>query len=965
MKRWYAIRSHLSFFTTLPSLVRAAVKRLSANKGLAACALIALTVSVALSASIPIYAESASLRLLQKELAQKEQQSGRSAFALLFRYVGAWNEPLEWEQVQAADTFLSGEGLTRLGLPLEGFGRHVRTDQMKLFLPAAQSGSSQRQLLTNVPLGFITGLDDQMTLVDGTAPQPATDLNQPVEAMIRRDFADTVGLNVGDTLTLVSESGSSVASVPIRIVALWQAHNANDPAWFFQPSAFNDVVLVPEATFTGPVAATLKNEVGQIVWFARLNGAGLTVSGAAPLLSRIESVRAQAAGMVQGLKLEQSPDDALQRYRQASDDLTLQLAVLSVPIFGLVTYFAALVASLLVNRQRGEIALLKTRGVRDTYIIGMYVVEWSILGIIALLIGLPASLFFASLMGRTRSFLTLALESDSLDVTLTAVSVGFGVVAVCITIIAALLPVLVASRSTLVDEQQQAARTLRSPFWQRYYLDLLLLIPPAYGIYQLNRSGQSGAASGADPLTNPLPSLIPLFLCFALGLLAVRLIPTLLEVLARLAKRPSWTAPLVALQSLARQPGSYRGPLLLLILTLSLAAFSASMAATLDGAMRVSLAYQVGAMTQLIETGQSTEQDTTSSTGETTTPEKKDIREEARFLFIPVTDHLNVPGITAATRVGTYQATIQLGGINQDAQLVGLDRLDFPTVVQQFDRRWAGGESLGGLMNMLARTPEGIIVSNDVLNRGLKVGDVLPATLDIYGDRQQVKFIILAAVELWPGYYPQDGPLMIANLDYIFDQMGGNYPYDVWITRDDGANIEDVAQGVREQGFTVIDVHDTETMIHDEQMQPHRQGVFGLLSVGFVASAALTLLGFLLSALINARRRAIEMGVLQALGMSGWQVVVAITIEQVTLVAAGLGAGTGIGLLAAKLVVPLYQTGVGPHPGTPSFAPLIAWDQVTLIYAVFGAALVLALLALAWVLGRMRLFVAVKLGDAN
>src|SRR5207249_578999 len=119
---------------------------------------------------------------------------------------------------------------------------------------------------------------------------------------------------------------------------------------------------------------------------------------------------------------------------------------------------------------------------------------------------------------------------------------------------------------------------------------------------------------------------------------------------ARLATRPSWVAPLIALRALARQPGAYRGPLLLLILTLSLAAFSASMAATLDGALHETIRYQVGAATQLLETGQSTDD------GEV---EQKDIHQEARWLFVPVSDHLNVPGVTAATRIGTYDAAIQ------------------------------------------------------------------------------------------------------------------------------------------------------------------------------------------------------------------------------------------------------------------------------------------------------------------
>jgi putative ABC transport system permease protein len=421
------------------------------------------------------------------------------------------------------------------------------------------------------------------------------------------------------------------------------------------------------------------------------------------------------------------------------------------------------------------------------------------------------------------------------------------------------------------------------------------------------------------------------------------------------------------MRTLARQPGTYRGPLLLLILTLSLAAFSASMAATLDGALHAAITYQVGAETQLIEAGQSTEQPQQSQQpgGTPQAPERKDIEEEARFLFVPVDDHLEVDGIEEVARVGRYDARVQTGGTPQQAQLVGIDRLDFPEVVTHFDDEWAGGQSLGALMNLLARTPEGVIVSRSLLGDGLAVGDTVSARLSLYGDSREVQFVILAAVELWPGFYPQDGPLMITNLNYIFDQMGGQYPYDVWIDRADNADLDELVAGVRDLGIAVVATRDAAQIIAEEQIQPQRQGLFGLLSVGFIAAGMITLLGFLLAALINARRRAIELGVLGALGMSGLQVALALIIEHVVLVAAGIGAGTGIGLLAATLVVPLLQVGAGPHPGTPAYPPQIAWDQVTLIYIVFAVALLLTLLALAWILGRMKLFQAVKLGDVN
>ena len=220
-------------------------------------------------------------------------------------------------------------------------------------------------------------------------------------------------------------------------------------------------------------------------------------------------------------------------------------------------------------------------------------------------------------------------------------------------------------------------------------------------------------------------------------------------------------------------------------------------------------------------------------------------------------------------------------------------------------------------------------------------------------------------IDLWPGFYPQDGPIVVANLNYIFDEMSGQYPYDVWIDRDPAAKLDAIAAGVRKLGISLVDVRDAATLIAEAQSQPQRQGLFGLLSVGFFAAGGLTLLGFLLAALITARRRAIELGVLRALGMSGAQVAVELIVEQLLLVVAGIAAGTGIGLLAAQLVVPLLQVGAGPHPGTPASPPQLAWEQVAIIYGVFGVALLITLLALAGTLGRMKLFQAVKLGDAN
>ena len=108
--------------------------------------------------------------------------------------------------------------------------------------------------------------------------------------------------------------------------------------------------------------------------------------------------------------------------------------------------------------------------------------------------------------------------------------------------------------------------------------------------------------------------------------------------------------------------------------------------------------------------------------------------------------------------------------------------------------------------------------------------------------------------------------------------------------------------------------------IADEQRRPERQGLFGLLSVGFVAAALLTVLGFLLYALFSFRRRIIELGILRAIGLSAGQMTSFLAWELAFLILTGLVAGTVLGAWISNLFIPYLQVGTGPaaaHPALP------------------------------------------------
>jgi putative ABC transport system permease protein len=389
------------------------------------------------------------------------------------------------------------------------------------------------------------------------------------------------------------------------------------------------------------------------------------------------------------------------------------------------------------------------------------------------------------------------------------------------------------------------------------------------------------------------------------------------------------------------------------------------MAVTLDGHLQDQVYYQVGANLNLAEQGESTEEPEQRSTfGEPARPSSTD-EEGPRWLFLPVSEHLQVPGVLAAARVGNYGATANIGERQQTGRLLGVDRIDLASVAF-YRPDFAGGESLGGLMNRLAVDPSYLLVSRSFMARnGLVVGDPLRLTVGVAGEVHAIEFIVAGPLDLFPTLYPQDGPFFVGNLDYIYEGLGGTFPYNVWLATDPSVPGEEIVDGVRDLGLAVVASSDAQTIITAEQTRPERQGLFGLLSVGFLSAATLTVLGFLVYAVVSFQRRFIELGMLRALGLSVGQMAGYLASEQALLILTGGGLGTALGIGASILFIPYLQVGADKTAQVPPFVVQIAWEQLWTIYAVFGAMFVAAVVVLVVLLARMKVFEAVKLGEVG
>ncbi|MBI4928450.1 MAG: ABC transporter permease [Anaerolineae bacterium] len=953
------------------------LKRMVAQRGLSLATSLGVISAVALTMSIPIYADAVYQNILNKQItpeATADGQQVRPPFAYLFRYVGAWSGPVTWEQLQPADNYLSGRVSQDLGLPSRLFVRYFKTDTLKLFPADETSYDSAQEPLAWMYFGALSQVQDHIRLLEGSLPAEVASTEGVVEVLINEARATLLGAQVGDEFTmytlLKNEQASVSVQYPVRIVGIWTAADPADEYWFYAEREYNDALLVPQTTFTERIIPYLNGNVYLAAWYWVMDGSAVQSADVPGLVSNIINARQTAANLITDMRLDISPEEDLTRFLTLSRSLTIFLYAFSIPLLFMILTFIGLVVDMSVGQRRNEIAVLRSRGSTTGQLMGMAVLESTLLAGVGLLVGAPLARVVAIFFGKARSFLDFSAQTG-LDPAITTGSMRLGLLAALVTVVAMTLPTLGAARHTVITYKQDRARSLRGPWWQRAFLDVMLLLPAGYGMYLLQRSAgavDAPAALSADPFENPLLLLVPALGIFAVALLVIRLLPLLMRGVAWAAAGTPSVGLLMAARYLSRSSASYSAPLILLVMTLSLSTFTATLAQTLDRHMHDQTYYKVGADMHVVELGELEGAGVMAggpgaNTAAESTEDAPEEEAQQRWFFLPVSEHLKVPGVQAAARVARVPARVKAGQTSFDAVYMGVDRVDFSRVA--YWRRDFAPSPLGGLMNDLARTTEGVIVSRDVLDTyGLKPGDSLPASIFALGGSTVLDFKIVGVFDYFPTWYPEEGPLVVGNLDYLFESVGGEFPYDVWLRTDSNVDYDQMLAGFTALYKRVTFPRISSLLLTEEQLRPERQGFFGLLSVGFVALAFLTVLGFLLYALFSFRRRFIELGMLRAIGLSAGQMMVFLASELAFIFLCGLGAGTGMGVWVSSFFIPHLQVGNDMAARIPPFLVRVDWTSVFQVYILFGILFGVALAVLGWLLMRMKIFQAIKLGEA-
>jgi putative ABC transport system permease protein len=957
---------------SLLSMVVVVFKRLQHNLGLSISAILGIVSVLGMVVCVPIFSHAVSGNVLRQQLTEKAENTRRSLFSMHLYYLD--NRSTTKMDVSKSDVV--AQSIIDLSSRLMG----LTPDQiiMEIQSPMYYWRPEQTQAKNidkTQPWGNM-GFEVQeiipanSELVEGVWPKATDPDTGPVRVAVIQDAADANYINVGDTY--------KYQNLVVQVVGIWRPKDPSASVWYDSPAVYySNKFWIPKEIFAKRLPQFIERPVFYISWYVVMDEAKISYDHATEYARGMVRMDSDLHRLLPGITTDYSPIDALNAYQQRADSLTTLFYAVGGPMVVLALLFISLTANIAMQQYEQEIATMRGRGTSWWQIAMLNLIESVILLLVSLIPSLLVGWLAAGMISKTLSFLQFT-NREGLPFNFDGVNFLWLAGAGLLIVLARFSPTLSVSRTTIVRIKQQQSRGANKPLWERFYLDFLLLLPGAYayltmsGMTKTNKLLEKIQVPAGGQYRDILLYVAPALFAMALCMITLRILPMLTRLLAKAMDRIPGVWAYLSLQQIARRPQDHASALLLIMISLSLAIYSASTAKTLDKWQHDSIYYKSGADLAIHEyvvesSGGSGGTSGAPAAVSTNSGNLTDANMSFDTSGFSLEDHQKLPSVTGATRVANFAGSFSVGAGEKNVVFMGIDRLDFPKVA--FYRDDFASVSLGELMNALGAEPMGALVPKEMAEEiGLRMGDHLLSTVNLIDQQVGKELIVVGTYDYFPTVFPDTDPVIITNLDAFFDNPDAATGYDIWMNVKPDTNENILFNQIRNiigSEKAVIKVNGNAfsdlTVALDA---PERVGVFGVLNVGFIATGLMPGIGFVLYSYASLRRRFIQLGILQALGMSIRQLIGYLVLEQSLLMGLAIVCGAGIGLVCSNLFVPFLQVGATPGAPVPPFQILIGWVESAWLSLGFAMVLFFTMIGTIASLIRMKVFQAVKMGEA-
>lgn len=586
--------------------VKFALLRLASQWRSLATVIVGVVLAATIGANVPLYTSAVSQIGMIERLNQQPDELVHIYTRITYTANPDTSYADYWQQADEAVTDLVD---TQFQNPFPNWvtGTYTGSETAPLIL----QNDTITETTERLRLAYHENWQDFVTLIDGRLPDAETDNDIDAEAVIGVIAANDYDIHVGDVLTLQEQSPQNPATLAIRISGIVQESNLDATYWFApsplrierSASQIETNLLLTRDTLNHLISEKLPQIRTRIDWHILFDYTQLRFEQTANVINALTQFEANIKNLFDnnssgGLSLIYTNDviPVLRDYRQEVSRLSAPFGLLLMQIGAMVLLFLVVIVALVRRGERREIAMLQSRGSYDKQILRVRGIEAFIIALIAALISpLIARQILIVLVPALVNVERLRLSLTTTVYTYSAIAAS----AAFFVLLFSLRPVL---RLPLISGGGSASRAETEPWWQKYYLDVVLMVAGLLGLWRLLASNSALVETNSGiTRADPLLLLTPALLFIAIGSLLLRFFPAVMTFITNLLATRRGLGGLLAGWQVSREPLHYSRITFLLALAIGVGWFATSFQATIIRSQADQAHYRVGADLRITE----------------------------------------------------------------------------------------------------------------------------------------------------------------------------------------------------------------------------------------------------------------------------------------------------------------------------------------------------------------------------
>ena len=924
------------------------LRKMRNTKWMVLCLFIGFLLAAGMMSTVPIYMDASLQRILIKDMQAYQENTGL--------YPGEYSVSTTLQMKTSLDdrlatvetlTSLVEERTSKIDIPSADNKTILLDEYVYIF-----AGSNLR-----IKMGSMSNLEDHINIIEGRMYNPGRAADGSYEVICSAECLKILGIVCGETYNIQNSFYSKTEPLSVTVVGVFEQSSENDSYWsetledyinalFFDYDTFLDDYLMTGTTMLSSINCRYSFDYQEM----DLNSLGSITKSIEDDFTIYPSY---------GYKFSMGIYDILVEYAERAESLKSMLWILQIPTIVMLAFYLFMVSQLNVEQEKNEIAVFKSRGASSKQIFGIYAMETGILGLVTLIFAPLIGLFLCSFLGVSNGFLEF-VNRTGLAAKISLDAFGYALLAIIVFFLTTMLPIIPASKLSIVKYKQSKARVVKMALWEKICVDILLLGGSLVWYYFTARSITKKFEDGTfetDGGINPLYFVFSTMFIMGCGLLFIRLYPHLLKLIYKIGNRFWSPSQYVAITAVARsQGGRERFLMLFLVITFGLGIFSANTARAINNSKSDRIYYATGADVVLDAFWR-----------------LESVEDESSYVEPDFsTTYENLAGVESATKVLRVDAKTTANGVKSDAEatLMCIEPGKFSQTA------WFRDDLLPAhwwnYCSALVDCKSGVLASRSWEEKGLQLGDTISVK---WSGNETVKLTVLAFVDYWPGIDPSETVVvnertgetaikdfLVCNYNYV-RKLTDFQPYQIWLNLADDAKSEDLYADIAERNIKLQHVTDSSQLLIEEKTDPELQGMNGALTLGFVVIMLMTVIGFLIYWIISIRSRTLQFGVLRAMGVTFKEIIATLGYEQLLVSVASIAAGFVVGGVASDLFVPLFRTMYDAASQTPPFIVQGDGGDYIKMYILIAFMLLGGFTVLGGIIRRININKALKLGE--